>query len=144
MFAEFLNETLLPALLTILTTLVTVAVGIAVTAIREWGAKQKQEWIQKVTAEAATAVENAVQMVNQTFTQNARDVDGKISLNQSREAMSMALIAAQQQLGVDGMKALGRLWGAGESVDANLRNMIEAAVHRQKPPKEYAAQWREE
>lgn len=141
MFAEFLNDTLLPALLTVLTALVSVGAGMAVGAIREWGAKQKAEWVRTVTAEAATVVENAVQMVNQTFTANARDENGKMTLNQSREAMSMALQAAREQLGIDGLNALMRLWGSAEEVDKNLAGLVEAAVYRQKAPKLPSSEW---
>jgi hypothetical protein len=133
MFSEFLDTVLLPTLYSVLVALVTTLATVAISAIRRWGQKQKAEWISKVLEEAAAAADRAVAMVNQVYAEKSRaEGDGKLTAFQAKEAMRMAIDAAMEQLGADGLKQLAAVAGNDTGVMKVLHTMVESAVSNEK------------
>lgn len=131
-FQEFLDTTLLPSLLTIAVTLVTVLTGMATDAIRKWGQAQKTEATRKILEAVADAADRAVAATTQTFAQAMREPDGTLNPKAAAEAFSMAMVAAREQLGAEGLALLARLLGGEGRANQVLTTMIESAVQRQK------------
>lgn len=138
-FQEFIDTTLLPTLLNVAVVFVTVLAGMAINAIRKWGESQQMEMARNILIEAADAAERAVAFTAQTFTDNARTLDGSLDPGQAREAMSIAITATKEQLGAEGMAILARAVGGSDKVSAVLRTFVEAAVSNQKLERETAA-----
>ena len=133
MIAEIVDTILLPTLYSVLLALVSTLAAVAIGAIRRWGEKQRNAWAADVVQRAAEAADRAVLMVNQVFTEKARGIDGTLSANSSREALGMALNAARDQLGRDGMAMLIRATGSEDSAARTMKTLVEAAVQAEKP-----------
>ncbi len=140
MFAEFLNDIVIPAIITVLGALVTVGAAYAVTAIRAFGKKLQNQWAEQVLERALVAAQNAVHTVNQMLVADlkAASEDGTLSVENGRLALNRALLAARRQMGVSGMANLTKAVGdEGEAVLV-LSSLIEAEVDRMKQEKALA------
>lgn len=137
-FQEFIDTTLLPSLINVAVALVTVLTGMAISAIRKWGEKQKSELFRNILAEAADAAERSVAYAAQVFVDNARDEDGQLDRNSARDALQLALEATKRQLGAEALRLLARAVGGADKVDDVLRTMVESAVSKKKTERESA------
>lgn len=128
MFAEFLNEALIPALYTLALAVVPIVTGFLVDALRKWAKKQKAEWISRLIEEADAAVDRAVDSVEQTFVSKRREAGGKLDARTAREAMNLALSEARKQLGDDALVSLSKALGGTEATNKAMETMAEAAI----------------
>lgn len=141
MFAEFFQDTLLPAILSVGAAVVTLLAGMAIDALRKWGEKQKNQTVSIVLGEAASAAERAVAMVQQTFLDEVRVAreDGHLSKDEATKAFRLAIAAAKAQLGVSGLSALAKVVGGDAQANEVLSTMVEAAVSKKKPATQSAS-----
>ena len=135
-FPEFMDTTLMPALLNVAVAFVTVLTGMAIAAIKKWGEKQNAEFVRNILAEAADAAERSVAFATQVFVANARDEEGKLDRGSAQNALHMAIEATREQLGREGLAMLSRAVGGDDKVSAVLRTLVEAAVSKKKTDKE--------
>lgn len=131
MWTEFINETLLPALLTILSAGVTTLVGVAVAAINRWAQKQRQEWVGTVMLNVTLAAQRAVLKTNQVFVDDLRAsmADGSsLSREDAKAAMEMAKRTLKAELSDELWQALLRITGSEAAANATLESIIESQV----------------
>ena len=133
MLAEFTDTVLVPTLYSLALAVVSTLATVAISAVKQWGEKQKNELARDVLARAAEAADRAVLMVNQVYVEGARNPDGSLSASASREALRMAMGSARGQLGAEGVALLARVTGGSAAAAMALRTMVEAAVNSEKP-----------
>lgn len=134
MLQDFWNDAVLPAMVTLLTAALSILVGVAVSALRAWAAKQEAQWKQAVIEEVTNAVEDAVAAVNQSFVDDiklARE-DGHLTAQEAQTALTRARDIAVERLGKSGMAALQKITGGEAAAIVMIFNLIEAAVKRSK------------
>jgi Sec-independent protein translocase protein TatA len=89
--------------------------------------------IQQVVGRALREVGDAVMMVGKTYVEalKAASADGTLTDAEKAEAKARAIAAAKKNIGVDGLKALGRILGLGDGDDSLthwLETKVESAV----------------
>lgn len=130
MWSDFINETLLPAVLTILSAGVTALVGVAVAAITRWAQKQKAEWVGTVMLNLTLAAQRAVLKTNQVFVDDLRRLseDGELSADDRRAAMEMAKRTMREEMSSELWEALLRIAGDTLAAERVLESLIESQV----------------
>lgn len=130
MWTEFLNETLIPALLTVMSAGITALVGVAVAALNRWAQKQKAEWIGRVMMNITEAARRAVLKTNQVFVDDLRAamVDGELSGDDQRAALALARNTLRDEMGDELWEALLRIVGDEASAERVLDSVIESQV----------------
>lgn len=130
MWIEFLNETLLPALLTVMSAAITALVGVAVSAVQKWAKYQKAEWIGAVMLSLTEAAKRAVLKTNQVFVDDMRAamVDGELTLQDRQAAFELAKRTMMEQIGPELYAALQRIVGGPDMADQVIGSLIESQV----------------
>ena len=132
MFQEFLDSTVWPALITVLGTLVTAGAAFAVKFIKEKAGAVKVVWARDVMLLATDAAHRAVETVNQTMVDAARESPGGLTKFDAKLALQRASQLAVRQLGQDGMAALAKAVGSSELADLVVADLVESAVYQTK------------
>lgn len=130
MWTDFVNETLLPSLLTILSAAVTALVGVAVAAVNKWAQKQKAQWVATVMTSLTEAAKRAVLKTNQVFVDDLRAslADGELGLEDQQAALALARNTMRDELSDELWEALLRIVGDQSTAERVMDSMIESQV----------------
>lgn len=136
MLQEIWNDAVIPALVTLLTAALSILVGVAISALRAWAAKQTAQWKRAVVDEVTKAAEEAVAAVNQTFVADikAARADGNLTPDEAAAAFKRARDIVLTRMGEAGLAALAKVAGSKANAQAVVSDLIESAVSKSKLP----------
>jgi hypothetical protein len=89
----------------------------------------RNQYVRGVVERAFAEVKDAVLLVEQTYLSALRKAneDGKITEEEKKQALALAVAEAKKLIGMAGLKRLARVLGLGD-VDAWLSSKVEVAV----------------
>lgn len=130
MWSDFVNETLLPSLLTVLSAAVAALVGVAVSAVNKWAQKQRAEWVGTVMLNLTMAAQRAVLKTNQVFVDDLRAAmaDGELTLEDRKAALEMAKRTMREEMSDELWQALLRIAGNAPAAERVIESLIESQV----------------